>query len=37
MDYPAVSQVAKRFEQKSKINHEIEEIKQKIIAALRES
>ncbi len=37
MDYSAVSQAAKRFEQESKVNHEIEEIKQKIIAVLREN
>jgi hypothetical protein len=37
MDYSAVSQTAKRFEQESKLNHEIEEIKQKIIAALKEN
>jgi len=37
MDYPAVSQVAKRFEQKSKVNHKIKEIKQNMIAALREN
>jgi REP element-mobilizing transposase RayT len=37
MDYSAVSQAAKRFEQKSKVNHKIGEFKQKIIAALRES
>jgi len=34
MDYSAVSQDAKRFEQKSNGNHKIGEIKQKIIAAL---
>jgi len=37
MDYLAVSQAIKRFEQKSKVNHKIGEIKQKIIAALREN
>jgi len=37
MDYSAVSQTAKRFEQESKVNHEIEEIKQKIITALKEN
>ena len=37
MDYPAVSQAAKRFEQKSEVNHKIGEIKQKIIAALKEN
>jgi len=29
MDYLVVSQAAKRFEQKSKVNHKIGEIKQK--------
>jgi hypothetical protein len=33
MDYSTVSQAAKRFEQKSKVNHKIGEIKQKIIEA----
>jgi len=37
MDYSAVSQVAKRFEQESKVNNKIREIKQKIIAALKEN
>jgi len=37
MDYSAVSQVAKRFEQKGKVNHEIDEIKQKMMAALKEN
>ena len=37
MDYPAISQVAKRFEQKSKDNHKIGEIKQKMMAALEEN
>jgi hypothetical protein len=37
MDYSAVSQAAKRFEQKSKVNHKIEEIKQKVITALRDN
>jgi len=36
MDYSAVSQAAKRIKQESKVNHEIEGIKQKIIAVLRE-
>ncbi|GAG51687.1 unnamed protein product, partial [marine sediment metagenome] len=36
MDYSAISQAAKRFEQKSKVNYEIKEIKQKMIAALKE-
>jgi len=37
MDYSAVSQAAKRFEQKSKVNYKIGEIKQKMIVALREN
>ena len=37
MDYSAVSQAAKRFEQKSKDNHKIDEIKQKMMAALEEN
>jgi chromosomal replication initiation ATPase DnaA len=37
MDYSTVSQTAKRFEQESKANHKIGEIKQKIIAALKEN
>jgi hypothetical protein len=37
MDYLAVSQTAKRFEQESKTNYKISEIKQKIIAALKEN
>ena len=36
MDYSAVSQAAKRFEQKSEANHEINEVIQKIIIALKE-
>jgi hypothetical protein len=36
MDYSAVSQAAKRFEQESKVSHKIGEIKQKMMAALRE-
>jgi len=28
MDYPAVSRAVKRFEQESKVNHEIGEIKE---------
>jgi hypothetical protein len=36
MDYPAVSQAAKRFEQEIKVNHKIEEIKKKIMAVLRD-
>jgi len=37
MDYLAVSQMAKRFEQESKVNHKIGEIKQKMIATLKEN
>jgi uncharacterized protein YukE len=37
MDYPAVSQAAKRFEQKSKDNHKIGEIKQKMMRVLKEN
>jgi len=37
MDYSTVSQAAKIFEQKSKVNHEIEEIKQKMMATLKEN
>ena len=36
MDYSAVSQAAKRFEQKSEMNHEIKEIVQKVTTALKE-
>ena len=36
MDYSAVSQVAKRFEQKSEVNDEIKENMQKVITALKE-
>jgi chromosomal replication initiation ATPase DnaA len=36
MDYSAVSQAAKRFEQKSEANDEIKEIVQKVITALKE-
>jgi len=36
MDYSAVSQAAERFEQKSEANHEINEVIQKIIIALKE-
>jgi chromosomal replication initiation ATPase DnaA len=35
MDFSAVSQVAKRFEQKSKVNHEIKENMQKVITTLK--
>jgi hypothetical protein len=37
MDYSAVSQAIKRFEQESKLNHKIEEIKQKMMEVLREN
>jgi len=37
MDYSAVSQAAKTFEQESKVNNKIGEIKQKLIAALKEN
>jgi len=37
MDYSAVSQAAKRFEQKSKVNHKIGEIKKKMITTLEEN
>jgi hypothetical protein len=37
MDYSAVPKNAKRFEQKSKVNHEIGKIRQKMMAALREN
>ena len=36
MDYSAVSQTAKRFEQKSEVNNEIKEYMQKVITALKE-
>jgi len=36
MDYSAVSQAAKRFEQKSEVNNEIKEKMQKVIMALKE-
>ena len=36
MDYSAVSQAAKRFEQKSEVNHEIEKVMQKVVTALKE-
>ena len=36
MDYSAVSQAAKRFEQKSEVNDEIKENLQKVITALKE-
>ncbi|HZK11008.1 MAG TPA: hypothetical protein VFD10_01430 [Atribacterota bacterium] len=37
MDYSTVSKTAKRVEQEIKTNHKIGEIKQKIIAALKEN
>jgi hypothetical protein len=37
MDYSAVSQAAKRFEHESKVNHKIGNIKQKMMAALKEN
>ena len=37
MDYSAVSQTAKKFEQESKVNHEMGEIKQKMMVALKEN
>ena len=36
MDYSAVSQAAKRFEQKSEVNNKIKENMQKVIRALKE-
>jgi len=36
MDYSAVSQAAKRFEQKCEVNHEIEKVMQKVIKVLKE-
>jgi hypothetical protein len=36
MDYSAVSQAAKRFEQKTEVDNEIKEYMQKVIAALKE-
>ena len=36
MDYSAVSQTAKRFEQKSKVNNEVKEVMQKVIKTLKE-
>jgi hypothetical protein len=37
MDYSSVSKAAKRFEQKSKDNHKIGKIKQKMMEVLREN
>jgi uncharacterized protein YukE len=36
MDYSAVSQAAKRFEQKNEVNDEIKESMQKVVTALKE-
>jgi len=36
MDYSAVSQAAKRFEQKSEVNSKIKENMQKVVTALKE-
>jgi chromosomal replication initiation ATPase DnaA len=36
MDYSAVSQAAKRFEQKCEVNQEIKEVMQKVVTALGE-
>jgi len=36
MDYSAVSQAAKRFEQKCKVNHEIKKFMQKVVTTLKE-
>jgi len=36
MDYSAISQSDKRFDQRRKVNLEIEKIKQKMMAALKE-
>jgi len=36
MDYSAVSQATKTFEQKSEVNHEIKEVMQRVITALKE-
>ena len=36
MDYSAVSQAAKRLEQKCEVNHEIEKVTQRVITALKE-
>jgi hypothetical protein len=37
MDYSAVSQAAKKFEQEGKVNHEMGEIKQRVMVALKEN
>jgi hypothetical protein len=37
MDYSAVSQIVKRFEQESKLDHKIGAIKQKMMAVLRDN
>jgi len=36
MNYSTVSKTAKRFEQESKVNQKIREIKQKMMAVLKE-
>jgi len=36
MDYSAVSQAAKRFEQRTEVDNEIKEYIQKVITALKE-
>jgi hypothetical protein len=36
MDYSAISQAAKRFEQKTEVDNEIKEYMQKVITALKE-
>jgi len=36
MDYSAVSQAVKRFEQKSEVNNEIKEVMQRVITVLKE-
>ena len=36
MDYSAVSQAAKRFEQKTEVDNEIKEYMQKVITVLKE-
>jgi len=37
MYYSAISQAAKRFEQESKVNHKIGDIKQKMMVTLKEN
>jgi len=36
VDYSAVSQAVKRFEQKSEVNNEIKEVMQRVITVLKE-